>query len=476
VARRSHRISVVCRLGEGYFAPVAQLERLAVAKVFLMPAHVVGGFTPALPFAKKLMAHGHQVLVGGVPDIEDSIRASGVEFVPMFEGVQPRGSIPRLAQEEREGKNPFPELMRIERERMALLQGRYLDTVFAASAPDVVIVDSTAASMVVAALGSGIHTLQYGAQLLSVPDPWVPPFDSPLNPKTSPLFGFRNWLAWKGVVLKSRFFELTLFNELKTVRQLAGRLGVPPDVFTRQGGGVRIDVPELIFCPKELDLPRRVPLENVFFCEPSVDLTRSEPEFDFSKLDPKKPLIYCALGTLAATLFPDKTRRILATVLEALKLRPQWQGVVALGESLDPDTFEVPPNVQVARKAPQLALLKRAAAAVLHGGFNSVKEAIQLGVPALIMPVMFDQAYNGLCMEFHGVGLRGESHPKRVRADPVVAQLEQLMTDPKLKSNLQSFQQLFEKAEHEALSLQLVQRALAQQLPKTRLTNRRVSA
>ncbi|MER5650237.1 macrolide family glycosyltransferase [Streptosporangium sp. NPDC002524] len=81
------------------------------------------------------------------------------------------------------------------------------------------------------------------------------------------------------------------------------------------------------------------------------------------------------------------------TVLRAAADRP-WQVVLAVGE-MDPKTLgPVPPNVEVHRHAPQLAVLRHARAFVTHAGMGSTMESLHFEVPMVAVPQMAEQRAN----------------------------------------------------------------------------------
>jgi UDP:flavonoid glycosyltransferase YjiC (YdhE family) len=57
------------------------------------------------------------------------------------------------------------------------------------------------------------------------------------------------------------------------------------------------------------------------------------------------------------------------------------------------------------REIPQRALLARAAAFVTHGGANSVAEALDAGVPPIVVPLSGDQGLQARIVEACGAGL-----------------------------------------------------------------------
>jgi MGT family glycosyltransferase len=164
-------------------------------------------------------------------------------------------------------------------------------------------------------------------------------------------------------------------------------------------------VPELSLCPAEFDFPR--PPRAARVSVESVDLERSERPFDWSRIRDDRPLLYCALG--GQRYRPRDVPAFLARLVGALRARPAWQLVLALGKHAATQALgAVPSNVIVVDSAPQLALLRRAQVMITHAGLGSVKECILHGVPMLAVPLDVDQPANAARILFHGLGLRAD--------------------------------------------------------------------
>ncbi|MFC4147335.1 macrolide family glycosyltransferase [Micromonospora mangrovi] len=69
-----------------------------------------------------------------------------------------------------------------------------------------------------------------------------------------------------------------------------------------------------------------------------------------------------------------------------------WHVVMTLGRSADPAQLgPLPPNVEAHRWVPHLAVLRHAAAFVCQGGTGSLMEALEEGVPVVVVPQQTDQ-------------------------------------------------------------------------------------
>lgn len=104
----------------------------------------------------------------------------------------------------------------------------------------------------------------------------------------------------------------------------------------------------------------------------------------------ENPLVYISLGTLHNTditffkmcveAFADKPFDVIISV-------GSQERVTALGD--------LPDNVCAYEFVPQLHVLKYASVFVSHGGMNSLNEGLYFGVPMLVCPQQFEQAFNG---------------------------------------------------------------------------------
>ena len=115
-------------------------------------------------------------------------------------------------------------------------------------------------------------------------------------------------------------------------------------------------------------------------------LRRNEPE-EWSRPVGDRPLAFASLGTLQGGRI-GLFRRI-AAAAERLDL----ELVIADGGRLDPEQARGLPGRPTVRSfLPQRAVLAQARLAFLHGGLNTVMDALAAGVPMIVTPVAFEQA------------------------------------------------------------------------------------
>lgn len=110
------------------------------------------------------------------------------------------------------------------------------------------------------------------------------------------------------------------------------------------------------------------------------------------------------LVTLGTVVWPSGGRffQVAAEALGALA-DGQARGVIVAPPSLVPD---VPPNVLVRERVPQVPMLPHLDAVVCHGGHNTVCEALINGLPMLVAPLQNDQPMIAAAVAAAGAGRR----------------------------------------------------------------------
>ena len=142
--------------------------------------------------------------------------------------------------------------------------------------------------------------------------------------------------------------------------------------------------------------------------------SRREPRPAWLDAPRDRPLVLASLGTVH-----HAEAGIFEAIIEAVAGEP-IEVVAAIGRDQDPARFgEPPPNVRIERYVPQIAVLEEAAAFITHGGFNSAKEALSLGIPLVVIPIGGDQPYTAERVEALGLGRRvGRTNARRDHPRP----------------------------------------------------------
>lgn len=111
-----------------------------------------------------------------------------------------------------------------------------------------------------------------------------------------------------------------------------------------------------------------------------------------------EPYVYVSFGS-----FLSVRGDVLARVAEALR-REGIRAAIATGTTAPEELGPLPADWLVAPYLPQVRLLGSAAAAVTHGGNNSVTEAVGQAVPLLVLPFSTDQFAGAAAIERTGAG------------------------------------------------------------------------
>lgn len=179
----------------------------------------------------------------------------------------------------------------------------------------------------------------------------------------------------------------------------------------------RPPVVQVTQCPRGLDFPRATFPANFAYGTPWRDDHR-EPA---SLQDDGRPLVFCSLGTLQGT------RRDVFAIMAQACATIGARAVIGHGGGLTPaEAASLPGAPLVSAFWPQAAVLRRCSAAVLHGGFNTVLDALAAGVPIVALPIGFEQPGTAARLVRIGAGLalnlRGLDVPTLARAVQTVVE------------------------------------------------------
>ncbi len=218
-------------------------------------------------------------------------------------------------------------------------------------------------------------------------------------------------------------------------------------------------LPVFYLCPQEFEIPGAVQKAGRHYIEASIDLERQEPGhfFPWDRLNPERPLIFCTLGSHCEDY--KESEAFFRTVIEAMRQKPDWQLLLAVGNpNVDPGNLQpFPPNVLLVSWAPQLAILERASLMMTHGGLGTIKECIYFGVPMIVFPVDYDQPRNAARVVRHGLGVHGKiSDTSR----QIVQLIERVVGDPSFKTRAQAMSTVFRKIEESGIGVGLIERVL----------------
>lgn len=428
-----------------------------------------GHIRPTFELARALAARGHRVTYLEPPDLRPLVTEQGFAHAPLFEEAYPAGSLAR-----------FESASRLERLRMRrasqhaimrALQDGSVARALERAAPDLLLVDLLENAVALVGRALGIPTVVLSTVFPPERGGSVPPLSSGLPPGRTALGRLRVELAWQRLAL-SRAVGARAMGAMERagltldprpdwprfVEAIAGATGYPRGRLVRHTSlpvPLLSDLPEWVLAPEVLDFPRARPANRLYV--ESVDDERVEDAGgELERVDESRDLVYCALGTQAFRY--GRGPSLLGAMVAAVAGHPRWQLVLVADRRARERLGELPPNVVVLSRAPQLALLARARVAVHHGGLGSVKEALFHGVPQLVAPQGYDQPGNAARVAFHGAG--AVLTPRDVEARSIRAHLEELDGSLALRERVRRLSARFREAERRRPGLREAVRVL----------------
>lgn len=388
-----------------------------MAKILVHMFPEPGHLGPTIKLAKGLAARGHAVAYHAIADFEDQLRGEALGFVPYLPDRFPKGHVssaelPRLALRRKIVREYRAELE-------GVLPGGPVERVLLEHAPDLVIVDAMQVAYGLLVRRLGIPLLVFTTSLPQTKDRGVPPLGSALAYEPSLRGQVQAELAWLTSLAKKRLIdEATRAVGLPTRAALVRAAARRYDAGRGALDGFTAFMPqlagaaEIVACPPALDFPRP-PRPGRVYTE-SVDLARREsgavPDVG------EGPLVFCSMGTQAHRTKGGSD--FLRRVVQAFAQVPEVRGLISTGGA---ELGAPPPNVTIVPRAPQLAVLGRAALMITHGGLGSLKECVAHGVPMNVYPLKDDQPGNGARVEYHRLGHAGRTH------EASAAQIAELM-------------------------------------------------
>jgi MGT family glycosyltransferase len=355
---------------------IDELKRpMARLGAFCFPG--AGHLNPMTALARSLQLRGHEVVIFGIVDTEESVRAAGIEFRRIGMDDYPPGTLQKLDEQMAQLKGFAALRFTLERvrnsARMVLRDG---PKAVRTASVELLLVDET----------------DFAGNVADYLDlPWIsialiPPL---VQDDRFPPFWF-GWAADQGRLsrLRNRLAIVLLLRIatpiFKEVNQQRSAWGLKP--FRRSEEALSqlaqiTQLPEALEFEVVGDKPAGLHYTGPFvFAE-----QRQAVEFPWERLD-GRPLIYASMGTLQNG--SEAIFRMIAEACAGLDL----QLVISLGGGLDPARLgKLAGNPLVVRFAPQLDILKRAALVITHAGINTVLESLCEGVPLVAVPLANDQ-------------------------------------------------------------------------------------
>jgi zeaxanthin glucosyltransferase len=363
-----------------------------------------GHINPMTALARRLQQRGHEVVIFGIADTEEPVKAAGIEFCLIGEQDYPPGTLQRLDQ--RLGALKGLETFRFTVERVkntARMVLRDGPEALRRAQVDVVLVDE-------ADMGGNVAEyldLPYVSIAFFPPlvqDDRIPPF----------CFGWKAGQGWWSRLRNRLGFRLLsrvaapIFDVVNKQRRSWGLKPLKRSTDALSPLAQIAQLPALL----EFEIGDRPPL--LHYTGPFVDAQqRPRVDFEWERLD-ERPLVYASLGTLQNG--SEDIFRIIADACAGLDA----QLLISLGGGLDPERLGIlSGDPMIVEYAPQLEIVKRAAAVITHAGLNTTLESLAEGVPLVCIPLGNDQPGVAARVAARGAGVvvpRRKLNAKRLRS------------------------------------------------------------
>lgn len=342
--------------------------------VFCFPG--TGHINPMTALARALERRGHQVVIYGIADTEERVRAAGIEFYQIGGEDYPLGTLRRLDEHLGTLKGLATFKFTVERvrntARMVLRDG---PAAVRRTGVDALLVDEADMGGTVAE-HCGLPFVSISMFPPLIQDDRIPPF----------CFGWPAGEAWWRRLRNRLGFRLLsrvatpIYKVVNAQRKAWGLKPLKRAVDALSPLAQITQLPEAL----EFEVPDRPSI--LHYAGPFVD-ARQRPAvaFPWDRLD-ERPLVYASLGTMQ-----NGSEAIFRAIAAGCAELPV-QLVISLGGGLEPSRLgALPGDPVVVKYAPQLEIVKRAAVVITHGGLNTVLESLAEGVPLVAIPLGNDQ-------------------------------------------------------------------------------------
>jgi len=436
-----------------------------MANIVIAPLYWQANINVTFALARKLRSCGHRVLYACIPDTEERIRSQGFDFVSIFSGVFPPGTLAQQAANEAAGKYLGAHGVNARVQTMCkLCRDGEIARATRNFGPDLFLVSNHLPWVGIGSWKSGAPVLMFSSVFVSTPDSMVPPISSYTIPSSSLVSRLKVFWEWRKTMVRRTLLTRIsgLWRSSAYLKELAFALGYSlSEINFDVAPWPRLSLPELVFFPECFDFKRANPIRGLFHVEASVDVERKDNVFPWEKLD-GRPLLYCSLGSLITFKYLTAAKHFFQILLDAMRMLPNLQAVVALGNYLKPEDLTCPDNVILTDDAPQVALLKRARLMVGHGGGGGIRECMFYGVPLVLCPLGFDAPGNTARALYHGVAVRADF--REASAPKLKAAIDQVLSDPSYAEAANRMSRKFVEIQSQMPSIAIIESVLAGRL------------
>ena len=352
-------------------------------RVLFSSTRGTGHLQPLLPYAKALVAKGHDVLVAGPQDFSGALQTAGLKHAPFAhpgdEGLAPFWARLRLVSAEQQTAVVIREIF-AGANAQAAFPG-VSDTIRAWQ-PHLIVRESAEFSALVAAEVAGVPHVRVAVHQRGV---------------------------------EERICSLAA-EPIDSLRQTAG---LPADT----GAALRAEKTFTSFPESFEGPPAAEAARPVYRVGPITELT-SAASSAWQPNPDGLPLVYITFGTVATTV--PVAQQLYRTAIAAVADLPV-RVLLTTGRGFDVAILgRVPANVQVEAWVPQAEVFRHTAVMVCHGGSGTVLGGLAAGIPQVVVPLGADQPLNAQSIAAIGAGLS----LNKPDAPTLRAAIQRVLSDP----------------------------------------------
>jgi MGT family glycosyltransferase len=402
-----------------------------------------GHINPMTALCHALEERGHSVVLFSIADVEERVRAAGIEFHQIGAGDYPPGTLKAL--DDRLGELSGLSAMRFTLDRI-MDTGRMVFR----DGPSAILEERVEALLIDETDMSGTVAEHLEIPFVSVAI--VPPMnhDGRLPPF---YFGWQPGKGWLSRQRNRMAMELLSWIARPVsdlVNAQRAEWGLKP---FRGIGDALSPIAQIAQLPKVLEFEMDSRPPHLYFTGPWVNAAQRPPvDFPWDRLD-GRPLVYASLGTLQ-----NGSEPVFHAIAEACADLPV-QLVLSLGGGLLPEQLgPLAGNPIVVAFAPQLEILKRAHAVITHAGINTVLETLAEGVPLVAIPLGNDQPGVAARLDGRGAGVvvpRRKLNPARLQRA-----VRLVLDDPGYRARAQEIGRALREIDGPAMAAGIIERSL----------------
>ena len=151
----------------------------------------------------------------------------------------------------------------------------------------------------------------------------------------------------------------------------------------------------------------------------------------YDEIHDGKTNIYLSLGTTGML------DALLNRTYDAFSKTPYRFITTTGGQAREETLSRAPDNFRIAKYAPGRTLLKHCSAIIFHGGNGTMYQALEAGVPMIALWNQLEQRATGRMVKQQGFGFTFNA--RKVRPEPLVEALDEVVNNPKYRENVQRF-------------------------------------